>query len=405
MSEIILVNLVGTDRPGLTHALTSCLARHEVRVLDIGQAVIHDHLSLGMMIDVGRAPHASDAVKDLLFEAHQLGLSIRFTPISEPEYEAWVSRQAQERTVVTLLGEEVTGAMLADVTHVLQTQGLNIEKISRLSRRISLAHPDPAPRACVEFSVLGTPNSRNDLRSGLMNITQNEALDIAIQADDMYRRHRRVVVFDMDSTLIQCEVIDELARLNGVYEQVAAITERAMQGELDFPSSFRERLALLRGLPETKVQEFAERLPLMDGAERLISTLKKLGFTTAICSGGFMPFGLKLQERLGIDHVHANELEIENGVVTGRVKGVIVDGARKADLMRDIAAVENVSLAQCVAVGDGANDLPMIQQAGLGIAFRAKPIVREHAKQALSTLGLDAILYLIGVRDRDLLSK
>jgi phosphoserine phosphatase len=403
MPEILLLNIVGQDRPGLTHALTTILAHHDVHILDIGQAVIHEHLSLGMLIEMPEGGTSYEALKQLLYKAHELNLSIRFTPIETAEYEEWVTHQAQDRTVITVLGRQIGAQIISDLSHVLLKQGLNIEKISRLSKRVSLYIPEEEQRACIEFSVLGTPKDRAQMRLELMTITQEEDIDIATQADDMYRRTRRLVVFDMDSTLIQCEVIDELARLHGVYDQVSEITERAMRGELDFKSSFRERLALLKGLSRSEAEAFANRLPLTDGAERLISTLRRLGFKTAICSGGFTLFGEKLKEILGIDYVFANELDFEDNVLTGNVKGEIVDGQRKAHLMRELAEDLGLTLQQCVAVGDGANDLPMIQQAGLGIAFRAKPLVRATAKQNLSVLGLDGILYLIGVRDRELL--
>ena len=402
MRETLLVNIVGTDRPGLTNALANILAGHDVRILDIGQAVIHDHLSLGILLHIPEGKESFEVLKQLLYKAHELGLSILFTPIAEAEYEEWVSAQSQERSIFTLLGRSVSAAVLERLTSVLLRQGLNIEKISRLSRRLSLDVDLQIAKSCFEFSVLGTPIDRKAMHAELMQITQENEVDIAVQADDMYRRNRRLVVFDMDSTLIQCEVIDELARLAGVGNEVAAITERAMHGELDFRSSFRERLGLMKGLPISAAEEFAENLPLMEGAEHLISTLKQLGFKTAICSGGFTLFGRKLQERLGIDYVFANELEVEDGMLTGRVVGEIVDGNRKAELMRQIGAELGLARRQIIAVGDGANDLPMIQQAGLGIAFRSKPVVRQNATQSISVLGLDGILYLIGVRDRDL---
>jgi phosphoserine phosphatase len=402
MAEILLINVVGSDRPGLTHRLTGLLASHSVRILDIGQAVIRDHMSLGILAELPDGLESYETLKQLLYTAHEMGISIRFTPISGEEYEDWVSRQGQERTIVTVLAHSIGADVLRDVTGIIYEQGLNIEKISRLSRRQSLVRPPSEPRSCFAFSVLGPPKDRAAMRESFMRLTQEQNVDIATQTDDMYRRHRRLVVFDMDSTLIRCEVIDELARLAGVYEKVSEVTERAMHGELDFKESFTQRLALLKGLEMEKVHRFARDLPIMDGAEQLISTLRKLGFKTAICSGGFTLMGRYLQERLGIDYVFANELEEEDGALTGRVCGEIVDGPRKAYLMGVIAAELGISLKQAVAVGDGANDLPMISQAGLGIAFRAKPIVKANAKQALSVLGLDAILYLIGVRDREL---
>ncbi len=404
MREILLVNIVGTDRPGLTHALTTILAEKDIRVLDLGQAVIHEHLSLGMLLDLPRGQDSFESVKQLLYKSHSLGLSIRLTPVTPEEYEDWVGAQTQERMIFTILGHVISAQVLAQFTGILAEQGLNIEKISRLSRRIPL-EPGAHLNTCFEFSVIGTPIDRDRLHDEVIAISHTEEVDIAIQVDDMYRRNRRLVVFDMDSTLIKCEVIDELAKLAGVGDEVSAITERAMRGEIDFQESFTKRLSLLRGLSVLEVERFGDRLPLMDGAERLIKTLKKLGYHTAICSGGFTLFGHILQEKLGIDHVHGNELDVEDGRLTGRVKGEIVDGARKALLMRQIAGDLGLSLAQVIAVGDGANDVPMIRQAGLGIAFRAKPIVRENAPHALSVLGLDGILYLIGVRDRDLLAQ
>lgn len=401
MREVLLVNIVGEDRPGLTHALSTILAQHEVRILDIGQAVIHEHLSLGMLLSFPQSSESYEVIKQLLFKAHELGLSIRLTPVEEDEYGAWVERQSQERTVFTVLAREITADVVSYLTSVLSEQGLNIEKISRLSHRIPL--DAPAGRACIEFSVLGTPKDRDAMHAAVMEICQESGVDISVQADDMFRRNRRLVVFDMDSTLIQCEVIDELAKLAGVGDQVSAITERAMQGELDFKGSFRERLALLEGLPWSEVEAFAEKLPLTEGAQRLIATLKQIGYKTAICSGGFDVFGERLKSLLGIDYVFANHLEQKDGVLTGRVVGDIVDGEKKAAHVRELAHDLGLSLKQVIAVGDGANDLPMIRQAGLGIAFRAKPLVRQSAKHSISVLGLDGILYLIGVRDRDLL--
>jgi phosphoserine phosphatase len=239
--------------------------------------------------------------------------------------------------------------------------------------------------------------------TALLALTQTLDVDIAFQHDNVYRRNRRLVAFDMDSTLIQTEVIDELARLAGVGDRVASITEAAMRGELDFQQSFRRRVSLLKGLPESALNDVVARVPLMDGAERLITTLRKLGYKTAILSGGFTFMGRELQRRLGIDHLHSNELDIRDGVVTGEVKTEIVDGQRKAYYLGELARAEGLSMEQVIAVGDGANDLPMLKLAGLGIAFRAKPVVRQSANHAISTLGLDGILYLLGVRDREAL--
>ncbi|MCC1496948.1 phosphoserine phosphatase SerB [Alcanivorax sp. 1008] len=403
MREIILIQVSGGDRPGLTAAFTSILAQYQLNILDIGQAVIHDSLSLGILIEVPPGRETSPVLKDLLFEAHKLNISVRFRPIDYDRYEDWVAGQGKDRYIITLLARKITAEQLSDVTAVVARNELNIESITRLSGRVHLEGEgmDEDARACIEISVRGEPANSEAMRADFLRIANERNLDIAFQKDTAFRRNRRLVAFDMDSTLIESEVIDELAREAGVGEQVSEITEKAMRGELDFDESFRRRVALLEGLDEAALERVRSRLKLTEGAERLVATLKALGYRTAILSGGFTWFGRHLQERLGIDHVHANELEIENGKVTGRVAGQIVNGQRKAELLREIANQEGISLEQVIAVGDGANDLPMLGIAGLGIAFRAKPMVKETAKQAISTLGLDGILYLIGVRDRD----
>lgn len=402
MNELILASITGIDKPGLTSKITNLLSRYDIRILDIGQAVIHNQLSLGLLLDVPSKSASYEMIKEVFLKAQILGLTIRFTPITEEEYGSWVSEQAKSRYIVTLLGRTITAQQLAKVSGVIEHHRLNIDIIERLSGRASLKPNSGDQRACVEFSVSGELEDALGLRAAFMNITHECDIDIAFQAESMFRRNRRLVVFDMDSTLLKIEVIDELAKARGVGSEVVAITESAMRGELDFAQSFTQRLSLLKGLTEEQVKNIGESLPLTDGAERLISTLKKLGYKTAIVSGGFSYFGNILKQKLGIDYVYANELEIVGGIVTGKVSGTIVDGKRKADCLRDIAAKEHLSLEQVIAVGDGANDLPMLSLAGLGIAFNAKPIVRQSAKQAISTLGLDGILYLIGVRDREI---
>ena len=391
------------DKPGLTTKITSVLSKYGIPVLDIGQSVIHNYLSLGMLIEIPKESSSAPVLKDLLFTAHTLGIKIDFSPISTRDYHRWVGEQGKPRHLLSLLGRKITSEQIERVTALVTKHGLNIDTISRLSGRLPLEdeHDSGRNKACIEFSLRGSLDSEEQFRAELLNITDSLGVDIAFQEDNIFRRTRRLVVFDMDSTLITSEVIDELAREAGSGELVAAVTEAAMRGEIDFTESLKKRVATLAGLEETVLQNVAKRLQLTEGAENLFNHLHRLGFKTAILSGGFTYFGQYLQKKLNIDYVFANELEIENGRMTGRVTGPVVDGKRKAELLEEIARAENIRLEQTVAVGDGANDLPMLGKAGLGIAFRAKPIVRETARQAISTLGLDAILYLMGFRDRD----
>lgn len=403
MREIILINVSGEDKPGVTRAVSEVLVEHGSDVLDIGQAVIHDSLNLGILAKIPENQDAAQVQKEILFSLHAMDMKVRFLSISEESYEHWVGQQGKPRHIVTLLAHRVTAQHIARVTTVTVEQGLNIDKITRLSGRVPLELIEDHSKACVEFSLRGEPTDMSALRSSLLELSAEMDVDVAYQEDNIYRRNRRLVVFDMDSTLIDAEVIDELAKEAGVGEQVSAITESAMRGELDFKESFVRRMALLKGLDESVLERVAQRLRLTEGAEALISTLKRLGYKTAILSGGFDYFAKRIQEKLGIDYVYANQLEIVGGKVTGNVAGEVVDGQRKAQLLREIAAGENIDLEQVIAVGDGANDLPMLSIAGLGIAFRAKPLVKATAKQAISKLGLDGILYLMGFSDRDTL--
>lgn len=397
--ELMLLRITGEDRPGLTASIMSILSRYDAHIQDIGQADIHSTLSLGILIRVAEE-NSGRVMKELLFKASELGVNIKFYPVTIEEYEAWVARQGKNRYILTVLGRKLEARQIEAITKLIAEQGLNIDAIQRLSGRSSIMHPVEKTRACIQFSVRGTPLSKGDLHSRLLELSSELSIDCSFQTDNMYRRMRRLICFDMDSTLIQAEVIDELARKHGVYDEVAAITASAMRGEIDFKESFTQRCKLLKGLDVSVMRDIAENLPFTEGVDRLMYVLKKYGYKIAILSGGFTFFGEYIQKKYGIDYVYANELEIDdNGKLTGNYVGEIVDGKRKAELLKLIAQVEKVDLQQTIAVGDGANDLPMLSEAGLGIAFHAKPRVVANARQSINTIGLDGVLYFLGFKD------
>lgn len=399
-TDIFLLNISGQDKPGLTSSLTSVLASYDAKILDIGQANIHDTLSLGMLFEIKSGKKSAAVLKDLLFKAYELGITAKFTPISLENYEHWVSMQGKDRYIVTILGEKLKAEQISEVTKVISEKGLNIDSIKRLTGRTSLVKEEEYPRASIQLSIRGKLNDKSDFTSRFMQISHELDVDIAFQEDSMFRRNRRLVCFDMDSTLIQAEVIDELAERAGVGEEVKAITESAMQGEIDFQESFKKRMKLLEGLKEEVLKDIAENLPITKGARRLIDTLHYYGYKTAILSGGFTYFGHYLQEKLDIDFVYANELEIKDGVLTGGYLGDIVDGHKKAEYLQSLADDMGIDIEQTIAIGDGANDLQMLNLAGLGIAFHAKPKVKDNAQNSISSIGLDGVLYLLGYHDR-----
>ncbi|PYX94721.1 MAG: phosphoserine phosphatase SerB [Acidobacteria bacterium] len=378
MTKILLITITGHDKPGLTSAFAQTLAESNATLLDIGQAVIHDALALGLMVKANPSSSIKIVEAKIQEKGRELGVTARLNHVSEGEY---------------------TAAQLMVVTSVFAAHSLNIDIMDRLSARAS-ASDQREPRMCIEFTISGDQVGAVELRCKLLTLADHSEFDIAVQEDSIFRRIRRLIAFDMDSTLIQMEVIDELARMAGVGEQVSAITAAAMRGDLDFNASFRKRLSLLQGLSAGVLDDVAARLPITPGAHRLLGTLKALGYKTAILSGGFTCFAQKLKDELGFDYIYANELGLAGGLLTGEPVGEIIDGARKAELLKQIAAREGIALEQTIAVGDGANDLPMLSVAGLGVAFHAKPLVRGKAKHSISRMGLDALLYLLGLRDR-----
>jgi phosphoserine phosphatase len=402
MSEIILINITGRDRKGLDSKFTTILAEYDVSVLDIGQAVIHEHISLGILVEIPVKENFEALYKDILYAGHKMNLSIDIKPVEGVQYEKWVEERGKERRIITLLGEKLTADQISRVATVIYQNNLNIDTITRLSGRISLVNPQEKLRASIRMAVTGRPTNITEMRGEFMQISQETGIDISFHVENIYSGKRKLVAFDMDSTLIAVEIIDELAKLAGVGEQVAAITESAMQGEIDFKESFRKRVALLKGLKVSELENMSMNLPLSEGAELVTSTLKDLGYKLAILSGGFTFVGEYLKEKLGFDYVYANELDMVDGTVTGDVRGEIIDGEKKAVLLKEIAERENITLDQTIAVGDGANDLPMISAAGMGVAFHAKPIVRERAGNAISTVGLDGLLYLLGIHEREI---
>ena len=397
-SEIILLNINGEDKQGLTAALTEILARHRAFILDIGQSDIHRNLSLGILFK-SMHNNSGEIMKDLLFKAYEMDVMIRFTPISPERYSNWVEMQGKDRYIITLLGRILTAEQIAAVSTIIAEQNLNIDNVTRLTGRIPLDEKQRAAKSCVELSVRGTPNDKRQMHYSFMELSSLLNFDISFQEESMYRRMRRMICFDMDSTLIQTEVIDELAEKAGVGAKVKQITEQAMNGEIDFEESFKKRVRLLKGLDMGVLKEVADNLPITEGLDRLMRVLKKVGFKTAILSGGFTYFGNYLQEKYGFDYIYANELEIVDGKLTGNYQGDIITGQKKAELLKLIAQVEKIDIRQTVAVGDGANDLQMLDTAGLGIAFHAKPKVIKNVDQSLSSVGIDGILYFLGYKD------
>jgi len=402
---VILMHVSGDDRPGITARLTAVLAEHDVQMLDMNQAVIHRTMLLGMLVRLpDDAGDTSPVLQRLRDEAHAMDLQLRTTTVDEEAYHAWVDRQGLPRFILTLLAPRISAAQVAAVSKAVADAGLTIAVITRLTGRPSLRSGDDPRRACIEMALRGHIDDEAALRATLLRVSRENRIDIAWQRDNAYRRNRRLVAFDMDRVLVQQEVLHELAREKGddVAEQDARLLDAALAGEMPVKQALKQRVANLEGLPVAALDRVYDRLELTEGAERLIHHLKRFGYKTAMISGSFEFFAERLKQRFGIDYHAANKLEAAGGELTGRLVGQTVTGKRKADLLRGIASIERIDMEQVIAVGDGPNDLPMLASAGLGIAFHAPSRVQDSARYKISTLGLDSILYLIGVRDRDL---
>lgn len=398
---LVFINTFGEDRPGMVSEMALLLSKFDAEILDIGHAVIHSYLTMGLLV---KLPQGLDCLKE---SVSKLDISVKFTPIDLESYEKWLDPQERPRQILTLLARKISASHLAEVSSLIEMYGLSIDNILQLSGRVPPVEngviETKNSTECIEFVLRG--EASKSFREALLKLCTSQEIDIAVQEDNIFRRHRRLIAFDMDSTLIKTEIIDELAKVVGSSFEVSRITELAMQGQLEFCESLKQRVALLAGLSEQQMKKIADHLPLTEGAKTLVRSFKKLGYKTAIISGGFMYFGKILQELLDIDYVFANKLEIVNGQLTGRVLDPIIDAEKKEELLRMLAQKENISLQQVIAVGDGANDLGMLQAAGLGIAFHAKPFLKTNAEQSISTLGLDSILYLMGIRNTDALDS
>lgn len=398
-SEIVLVTISGNNKLGVTAKLTEILAKYNAFILDIDQADIHRNLSLEILFRVNKTDRDS-ILNDLQLKAYKLDVNIQFIPINKEQYDNWMTRESKNKYIITLLGRVLTARQIAAVTSIVYKQGLNIDNIVRLTDTTPLDETNKWCRyASIELSVSGVPANKTEMKQEFLNLSSKFDFDISFQQENIFRKMRRVVCFDMDSTLIQTEVIDELAVRAGIGDKVKKITELAMQGKIDFVESFEQRVKLLKGLDVSVMEEIAENLPITEGLDRLIDILKKFGFKIAILSGGFTYFGNYLKDKYQFDYMYANELEIKDGKLTGNYVGSIIDAKRKAVLLKQIAQNEKVDIRQTVAVGDGANDLLMLDAAGLGIAFNAKPKVVEAAELSLSRVGIDGILYFLGYKD------
>ena len=389
--DFIVITVNGPDAPGIVSSITSILSENAVKIIDIEQIVIRKLILLSMMLDLRESKGGQiSLLKDLLLEAKRLNVELDFKIAS---YDEHLQHDENFMYAVTCLGEKITAQVVAQISNAIYSENVNIERITQLSQ---------GELSCIEM-IVKTDKTINvqDMTGKLLSISSDFGVDIAVQKENIFRRSKRLVVMDMDSTLIQVEVIDELAKSAGHGEEVSGITSKAMNGELSFNESLNKRVELLRGLDENVLDEIYHNIPFTPGAKKLVKILKKLGYKTAVISGGFTFFTDRLKNELGLDYAFANKLEIKDGKLTGKVLGEIINGESKAEILEDIANKENISLDQVVAIGDGANDLLMLDKAGLGIAFNAHKTVREKADYNISQENLDSIIYLLGISEKE----
>jgi len=387
--DFVMVTVSGPDQPGITAAFSKILVDNHVEIVDIEQASLQDFLGLSFLLDMTGAKQSKDGVlKDLLFEASRLHLTLNFRLFSETEMKA---RNNKNLFILTYFGDT---RALAEISNVLAEENANIEMISNLTRHCA---------SCVELTInVNQVKNLSQLKAKVLAQSHELNIDLALQKMEAYRKNKRLVFFDMDSTLVDMEIIDEMAQKAGVFKEVSRITEKAMRGDIDFEESLTQRVALLKGLKMEALEGIRNEMKLSEGAEELVETLKRLGFKLGLVSGGFDYFSNFLKERLGLDFAFANQLEIRNGALTGKVLGKIVDSTYKAKIVNMVSTEEGVLLDQTVAIGDGANDGLMLGQAGLGIAYNAKEKLERAASMSLGRARLKNILYILGISEEEM---
>jgi phosphoserine phosphatase len=387
--DFVMVTVSGPDQPGITSAFSKILVDNHVEVVDIEQASLQDFLGLSFLLDMSEAKQSKDGVlKDLLFEASRLRLTLNFRLFSEKEMKA---RNSKNLFILTYFGDT---RALAELSNILAEENANIEMISNLTRHCA---------SCVELTInVNEVMNLGRLKAKVLAKSHELNIDLALQKMEAYRKNKRLVFFDMDSTLVDMEIIDEMAQRAGVFKEVARITEKARRGDIDFEEALIQRVALLKGLKVEELEKIRNEMKLSEGAEDLVETLKRLGYKLGLVSGGFDYFSDFLREKLGLDFSYANQLEIKNGALTGKVLGKIVDNTYKAKIVHMVANREGVLLDQTVAIGDGANDVLMLGQAGLGIAYNAKERLMRAANMSLGQARLKNILYILGLSEEEM---